>query len=208
MLAIGLPAGAEFFLLSLIMGTVYAVTRAFGADAQAGYGIGSRLMQACFMPAVAISFAVAAVVGQNYGARAYLRVRQTTFESVKLVVGFMLFFTLVCQVVPAELVSLFSAEPGVIDAGVDYLRVMSLGFFASGVVFVGAGVFQGLGNTWPSRFASALRAAAFIVPVVALSTREGFELHTIWLISLGTVLGQLVLVQFLLRRELSVRAPA
>jgi putative MATE family efflux protein len=208
MLAIGLPAGAEFFLLSLIMGTVYAVTGPFGAEAQAGYGIGSRLMQACFMPAVAISFAVAAVVGQNYGSRAFLRVRQTTLESVKLVLGFMIFFTLVCQLFASQLVSLFSSDPRVIDAGVGYLRVMSLGYFASGLVFVGAGVFQGLGNTWPSLLASGLRAVAFIVPVLALSRSPGFDLYTIWWISLGTVLGQLVLVQYLLRRELAARAPA
>jgi putative MATE family efflux protein len=207
MLSIGLPAGAEFFLLSLIMGTVYAVTRPFGPEAQAGYGIGSRLMQACFMPAVAISFAVAAVVGQNYGSGAFQRVRETTSESVKLVLGFMLFFTAVCQLFSTQLVSLFSNDPRVIDAGVGYLRVLSLGFFASGLVFVGAGVFQGLGNTWPSLLASGLRAVAFIAPVLVLSTSAGFDLYTIWWISLATVLGQLLLVQYLVRRELAARAP-
>ncbi|WP_437533405.1 MATE family efflux transporter [Sorangium sp. So ce726] len=204
---IGLPSGAEFLLLGVTMGVIYAVTRPFGSEAQAGFGIGLRLMQAGFMPAVAISFAAAAVVGQNYGSRAYARVRETVIESMKLMLGFMLFFTLICQVFPAQLVALFSPAPDVIAAGVDYLQVISWSYFASGIVFVCAGVFQGLGNTWPSLVASGARALAFIVPVLALSARPGFRMHTIWLVSVGTTLGQLGLQQILLRRELALRAP-
>jgi putative MATE family efflux protein len=207
MLGIGLPAGGEFLLLSVTMGVTYAVTGQFGADAQAGFGIGSRLMQAGFMPAVAISFSAAAVVGQNYGARAFARVRETALESIKLVLWFMLFFTGVCQIVPRELVSLFSPAEEVVAAGVDYLKVVSWGYFASGIMFVGAGVFQGLGNTWPSLLASGTRTLAFTVPVLVLSWRPGLELHTIWLIWLVTAIGQLGLQLLLLRRELAIKAP-
>jgi putative MATE family efflux protein len=207
MLGIGLPAGAEFLLLSITMGVTYAVTRQFGAEEQAGFGVGSRLMQAGFMPAVAISFSAAAVVGQNYGARAFARVRETAFESIKLVLWFMLFFTGVCQLVPRELVSLFSPEAGVVAAGVDYLKVVSWGYFASGIMFVGAGVFQGLGNTWPSLLASGTRTVAFTVPVLVLSARPGFQVHTIWIVWLVTAIGQLGLQLFLLRRELAKKAP-
>jgi Na+-driven multidrug efflux pump len=194
-------------LLSITMGVTYAVTRRFGPEAQAGFGIGSRLMQAGFMPAVAISFSAAAVVGQNYGARAFARVRETALESIKLVLWFMLFFTGVCQLVPRELVGLFSPEGEVVAAGVDYLKVVSWGYFASGIMFVGAGVFQGLGNTWPSLLASGTRTVAFTVPVLVLSERPGFQVHTIWIVWLVTAIGQLVLQLFLLRRELAKKAP-
>ncbi|WP_437298250.1 MATE family efflux transporter [Sorangium sp. So ce426] len=207
LVAIGLPSGAEFLLLAVTMGVIYVVTRPFGSEAQAGFGIGLRLMQAGFMPAVAISFSAAAVVGQNYGSRAYARVRETALESVKLVLGFMLFFTLVCQVFPAQLVALFSPAPDVVAAGVDYLQVTSWGYFASGIVFVCAGVFQGLGNTWPSLAASGARAVAFVLPVLVLSARPGFRMHTIWLVSVATTLGQLGLQQILLRRELALKVP-
>ena len=48
---------------------VYVVSRPFGAAAQAGFGIGMRIVQACFLPVVALGFAVAPVAGQNFGAR-------------------------------------------------------------------------------------------------------------------------------------------
>jgi putative MATE family efflux protein len=207
MLGIGLPAGTEFLLTAITLGVVYVVTRPFGAEAQAGFGIASRVMQAGFMPAVAIGFAAAAVVGQNFGSQRFDRVREAAREGVKLVIVFMLAFTALCQLAPAPLLSLFSTAPEVVAAGVDYLRTVSWGYIASGVVFVCAGIFQGLGNTWPSLGASSLRAAAFVVPVLLMSAHAGFQMHSIWVTSLGAVLLQLLVQQLLLRRELRKKAP-
>ncbi|HKY40987.1 MAG TPA: hypothetical protein VJN18_33865 [Polyangiaceae bacterium] len=74
-------------------------------------------------------------------------------------------------------------------------------------MFVFGGVFQGLGNTWPSLLASALRASAYIAPALVISSRPSFALHTIWLVSVASVLFQLLLQQAFLRRELRVKAP-
>src|SRR5687767_4707833 len=46
MLGIGLPAGAEFALLAVYLFVVYVVSRPFGSAAQAGFGIGMRIVQA------------------------------------------------------------------------------------------------------------------------------------------------------------------
>ncbi|MFT3925876.1 MAG: MATE family efflux transporter [Myxococcales bacterium] len=207
MLSIGLPAGTEFVFISLNMGVIYAAMKKFGPEAQAGFGIGSRVMQAGFMPAVAISFSVAAVVGQNFGAGAYPRVREAYRESAKLTVVLMLLFTLVCQVVPAPMVRAFTADAGSIEVGADYLRSISLMYVASGLVFVIAGIFQGIGNTWPSLACSAVRCLLFVGPVAALMVHGDFEIHTIWILSVASVFVQLGLCLYLLRRELAIKVP-
>ena len=46
MLKIGLPAGAEFALMAVYLFVVYTISRPFGAAAQAGFGIGMRVVQA------------------------------------------------------------------------------------------------------------------------------------------------------------------
>ena len=76
-LKIGLPAGFEFLLVAVYLFIVYTVSRPFGAAAQAGFGIGQRIVQAGFMPVVALGFAVAPVAGQNFGAGKADRVRET-----------------------------------------------------------------------------------------------------------------------------------
>jgi len=50
LLRIGVPAGAEFLLLFVYIMIVYAIIRGFGPAAQAGFGIGARVMQAFFLP--------------------------------------------------------------------------------------------------------------------------------------------------------------
>ncbi len=65
-LAIGLPAGGEFVIMFVIFSFIYFVIRPFGASAQAGFGVGTRVMQAIFLPAMAVAFAVAPIVGQNF----------------------------------------------------------------------------------------------------------------------------------------------
>jgi len=47
------------------------------AGAQAGFGVGGRVMQALFLPVMAIAFAASPVAGQNFGAGQYARVRET-----------------------------------------------------------------------------------------------------------------------------------
>lgn len=82
MLQIGMPAGAEFVLLFGYIIFVYAIIRDFGPAAQAGFGVGARVMQALFLPVAALSFAVAPVVGQNFGGRRRDRVRQSVYSTI------------------------------------------------------------------------------------------------------------------------------
>jgi hypothetical protein len=44
MLAIGLPAGVEFAITAAYLALVFAAARPFGAAAQAGFGIGMRIL--------------------------------------------------------------------------------------------------------------------------------------------------------------------
>ena len=67
MLNIGLPSGGEFLMLGVYSLIIYWIIRHFGAAAQAGFGIGGRVMQALFLPAMAVAFAVPAIAGgQNF----------------------------------------------------------------------------------------------------------------------------------------------
>ena len=201
MLKIGLPAGAEFALISVYMVLVYDITRHFGTPAQAGFGIGVRLMQALFLPAVAIAFATAPVAGQNFGARLGERVREAFRAAASMSVAVMLVFTLLCHVAPAAMVRFFSPDEAVVAFGSEYLRIVSWNFVASGLVLVTSSMFQGMGHTLPTLVSSALRLLVFALPAYTLSHRPGFEMRHVWYLSVASVVIQLCLNLWLLRRE-------
>lgn len=211
LLAVGLPAGAEFALTAVYLLIVYVVARPFGAAAQAGFGIGMRILQAGFMPVVALGFAVAPVAGQNFGARKAQRVRDT-FRSALLLGGtVMVAFTILCHLVPAPMVGFFSADAGVVAIGTEYLRIISWAFVGSGVIFVSSSMFQAMGNTIPSLISSFARIATVTVSVLLLSRNAGFQLRWIWILSAASVGLQmglsLLLLQNEFRRKLAFASP-
>ena len=211
MLGIGLPAGAEFALLAVYLFIVYAVSRPFGSAAQAGFGIGMRVVQAGFMPVVALGFAVAPVAGQNFGARKADRVRSAFRSAALMAAGVMIVFTFMCQALAAPMVGFFSSDPQVIAVGVEYLRIVSWTFAASGIIFVGSSMFQALGHTLPALIASFCRILLVGIPAFILSRMPGFHLNWIWYLSIAALIVQLAINLLLLQREMRLRlqfAPA
>jgi putative MATE family efflux protein len=205
MLKIGLPAGAEFAFMAVYLMIVYVVSRPFGAAAQAGFGIGIRIIQACFLPVVALGFAVGPVAGQNFGARKADRVRQTFRTGAALAAGAMFVLALMVWLAAGPMVGVFSSDPQVIAVGEEYLHIIAFNFVASGIVFVSSSMFQAMGNTIPSLITSAARIAIVAVPVLLLAQTPGFALRWIWYISAGAVVVQLAINLWLLQREFRVR---
>jgi len=205
MLVIGLPAGFEFAMMALYMFVVYSITRPFGAAAQAGFGIGLRVVQAGFMPVVALGFSVAPVAGQNFGARQAQRVKDTFKDAAIMAAAVMLLFALACHIAPAALVGIFSDDPAVIAVGEEYLRIVSWNYVASGLIFVASSMFQAMGNTIPSLIASAVRIGLVAIPSFMLARMPGFQLNWLWYLSVGAVIVQLALSMLLLRQEFGRR---
>lgn len=208
MLGIGLPAGAEFGLMAVYLMIIYAVIRPFGAAAQAGFGIGMRIVQAGFMPIVALGIAVAPVAGQNFGAGRYERVRETFRVACLMASAAMVAFAIVCQLVPAALIGGFSRDPHVLAVGEEYLRIVSWNFVASGIIFVASSTFQAIGNTVPALVASFARILVVALPLLALPRLAGFQLAWIWYLSVSAITLQMAMSLWLLRREFAARLGA
>jgi putative MATE family efflux protein len=201
MMAVGAPAGGEFLLISLHMILVYRLIQGFGAAAQAGFGIGSRVMQSLFLPVVAIAFAASPVVGQNFGARLADRVRETFRWAAVMASAVMMVLTVLCHISPAALIRPFSSDPAVILVGGEYLRITSWNFVPSAIVFTSSSIFQGIGNSVPPVIISAARLLLFAVPAFLLSRTAGFELRQIWYVGVAAVIVQMTLNIWLLQRE-------
>jgi putative MATE family efflux protein len=205
MLAIGMPAGFEFGITALYMIIVYSITRPFGAAAQAGFGIGQRVVQAGFMPIVALGFSVAPVAGQNFGARLPQRVKATFKDAALMASGVGVLFAIACQIAPAAMIGVFTSDPEVIAVGEEYLRIVSLTFIPSGLIFVSSSMFQAMGNTIPSLVTSTIRITLVAIPALVLARSAGFHLRWIWYLSAFAVLVQLTASMLLLRREFARR---
>jgi Na+-driven multidrug efflux pump len=204
-LAVGLPPGGEFGFMFLFMGVIYWSISIFGSEAQAGFGIGSRVMQAIFLPAMAIAFATAPVAGQNMGAGKFDRVRQTFTTAAVMLSCLMLLLTAFCHIRPNLLIAMFSDEPAVIAAGAGFLQIISYNFVANGIIFTCSGMFQAMGNTVPSLLTSGSRLITFVLPAVWMARQPWFEINQLWYVSVVSISLQAVLAWLLVEREMRIR---
>ena len=205
MLRVGLPSGGEFVIMVLLNTAIYALIRDFGAAAQAGFGIAGRVMQALAMPSMAISFAIPAVAGQNFGGRRPERVVETLKQALALELVLMAGVIAACQLWAPVPVRWFSDDPQAIAAGVTILRVVSWNFFGLGIVFACSGMFQAMGNTLPALLSSMTRLLTFVLPALWLGQRPGFALVDVWHLSVASVFLQAIVSLVLVRRQMGLR---
>jgi putative MATE family efflux protein len=119
----------------------------FGSEIVAGYTIAIRIVSFILLPSWGISNAASTLVGQNLGAkkpeRAERAVRITGLMNMLLLgtVG------LVLVLIPAPFIRLFIHEPVVLKAGIECLRIVSIGFISYGLGMVLVNSFNGAGDT-------------------------------------------------------------
>ena len=198
---IGLPAGGEFGVMAIFAGVLYWAARGFGTPAQGGIGIGFRVNQMVFIPALAIAFAAAPLAGQNFGARQGTRVRETFRVVATYCAIFMGVLSLLAQVLAEPLVRVFTTDPATLEVGTQYVRWMSWAFAPIGVTMCASSVMQGMGNTWPAFSSSVVRIATFALPTVWLASRPGFQLWEMYVLSFVTIVLQMAMNWLWLRRE-------
>lgn len=207
MLKIGLPAGAEFALMGIYMAVVYAITKPFGPAAQGGFTIGVRVVQAVFLPVVALGFSVAPVAGQNFAARKGDRVREVFKAGIMMAAGLMLLTSIGLYFGAEAVMRIFTTDVEATRVGVEYLHIVVITFVASGITFVTSSMFQALGNTLPSLATSAMRLLIAVIPAVLLSRVSGFQLTWIWYLSVLSVFLQMTANLLLVRREMRLKLP-
>lgn len=205
MLKIGIPAGGEFAILFISMAIIYALIRDFGAAAQAGFGVGSRVMQSILLPVMAVALSAAPVAAQNVAAGKAARAREAFWTSAAIGSVLMMGATLFAHWRPEWLVSPFSSDPAVLEVASHFLRTISWNFVASGLVFTCSGMFQAMGNTMPALLASAVRVGLFSVVALWTARLPGFQVHWIWRVSVLATTAHAVASLWLLRTEANRR---
>ena len=204
-LNVGLPAGGEFVMIFIFMAVIYYVLRDFGAAAQAGFGIGTRVVGLIQMPALAVALAAGPIAGQNFGAGNAARVRETFVKAALIGTAVMIAFMVPAQFAPWLVLGGFSNDRETMAVASQFLHFVSFNLVAQGFVFTCSSMFQGLGNTKPVLLSSMSRVFTYSLPAIWLSTRPGFRIEHVWYLSIATTTLQAAFSVWLLRREFAKR---
>jgi Na+-driven multidrug efflux pump len=190
------------FLLAANLLITYRVIREYGTAAIASVGIGFRVLQAVYIPVIALASAMAAMVGQNYGAGNYDRIGGAFRLAWTISIIFMICCTLICRWFPAIIIGAFTGDSEVIRYGVIYLKIFSLGYVMVGTIMVAGAAFQGLGKTYPSLAGALLDNALFAGLVFTLPAYFDWGIQSIWWIKVTTAAIESLAVALWLKAEM------
>ncbi len=133
----------------------------FGDLATAGYGAALRVEQVFLLPVIGLNTAVLSIGGQNFGAKAYDRIRELYIKALLFGSSFMAISGIIIFFGAEFFVSLFTDNQEAVTKGAIYLKVAALIAPIYPVFFITTAVFQAVKKPLYSLYLSILRLTAF-----------------------------------------------
>ena len=162
--------GMSGFTMAITNCTVQVVCNAtlqvYGGDLYVGImTVINSLREVAIMPVHGVTNSAQPVMGFNYGAREYRRVKKAiVFTSV-----FSFFSTTLAWALlhgfPEFFIRMFNQDPALIEAGIPALRLYFFGFFMMSLQFAGQAVFVALGKSKQAVFFSIFRKVVIVTPL-------------------------------------------
>lgn len=190
---IGLPAGLQQLVVSAGALVLVSIVNQFGHTLTAAFGSGMRLDQFTIMPAMSLGLAISAMVGQNLGAGRHLRVKQTVYWGVMLSGAMALTISILVFGLAPWLMLVFTRDPAVQNAGVSFLRTVSLSYVPVALLFAFNGVMRGAGDTLPAMLISVASLWLIRLPLAAYLSATALGAFGIWIaIVASSVVGSIL----------------
>lgn len=108
------------------------------------------------------------VLGYNFGAKEYRRVKQAIRFTALIAFVYMFVAWLFVIILAGPIMSVFTSDSQMIEAGKEALKLYFFGFFFMGFQFVGQSTFTGLGCARRAIFFSLFRKVIIVVPLTII----------------------------------------
>ena len=173
-----------------------ASLEAYGGDLYVGVmTVINSIREIITMPVQGITNGSQPVLGYNYGAGQYERVRQGIRFTTVLTVGYSIAIWAVVMLLPGPLIRIFNNEADLIAAGIPAFRIYFATFFFMAFQFIGQSTFVGLGRSKSAVFFSLLRKAFIVAPLTLILPLVGFGADGVFLAEpISNVLGGLACI--------------
>ncbi|NLC53669.1 MAG: MATE family efflux transporter [Firmicutes bacterium] len=189
---IGLPTGIQQMLVATGMMALSRIVNNFGTTAVAAYTAAGRIDSFASMPAMNLSAALSAFVGQNLGAGKPERVKRGYLSTLAMAGAIALATTLTVALFGRELIALFNTDPEVISIGASYLIIVGSFYPIFAWMFITNGVLRGAGDTLIPMLFSVFSLWLIRVPVSSLLAQRLGTNGIWWGIPIAWTIGALL----------------
>lgn len=152
----------------------------YGGDLAVGaFGIINTMMMIIVMIVVGLNQGAQPIIGYNYGAMRYDRVRSAFFYTLKIATVISTMGFIIGQFFPRLFASAFTTDETLLDITENGIRIAIAAFPLVGFQIVTSGLFQSIGHAKKAIIQSISRQIILLIPCVLLFPRF-FGLNGVW----------------------------
>lgn len=146
-----------------------AMLQRFGGDLYVGVmTVINSVREVITMPVSGLTNSAQPVMGFNYGAGKYGRVRKAIVFMSFVCILYTIGVWGMVHTFPEFFIRIFNREGELVEAGVPAMRVYFFGFFMMSLQFAGQSVFVGLGKSKKAVFFSIFRKVVIVIPLILI----------------------------------------
>ena len=165
---LGYPAMVMQSLYTVYIIILNAILAGFCDEAVTVLGLYYKLQMFFFIPLMALQTCIVPILSYNYARRSYDRCREIVRDSLIISISFMAVGVFCFEVIPVQVIGLFSDSPEVIDIGIVAFRWIGASFFSAALSLMFPVVFQALGSPLPSVLLSLTRQIFWGLSLIGL----------------------------------------
>lgn len=180
-----LSIGISSFVMQLATSMVQVINnnalKTYGGDLAIGaMTTVNAVALLCFMPVYGISQGAQPVIGYNYGAKQFDRMKEAL--KISMGVGTLIFFVILffIESFPIAIVKMFNNDPTIIKMSVEGMRIYLIAMPAIGLAMAGSNYFLAVGKGKIAMFLSLLRQVILLIPLITICSKL-LGLRGIWL---------------------------
>lgn len=154
---------------SLVQIVCNATLQAFGGDLYVGVmTVINSVREVVTMPVQGITHSAQPIMGFNYGAGEYKRVKKAIVFTSVSAIAYTTFVWLLVHGFPEFFIRIFNQDADLVAAGVPGMKIYYFGFFLMSLQFSGQAVFVALGKAKRAIFFSIFRKVIIVIPLTLL----------------------------------------
>ena len=179
-LRVGLPSIVTIGLSSVSSFFINQILLAYSTTATAVFGVWLKLQNFCYMPCFGLNNGMVPIISYNWGAKKPDRVRRTIMLSVLGIVILMCILTVIFELIPGTVLTLFSAGEQMRAIGMVCIRacVLSLPFGAASMIL--ASGMQALDHSRYALVINIMRQCVFLISSFSLISVITHSQTLIW----------------------------
>ena len=165
---IALPAAGSNIITPVVWSFITAIVASMGTEAVAAFGVVSKIESMAVIVIFAISASVAPLVGQNYGASNYQRIKSSILTGFGLGIGWSVLVAILLYTFGEKIICLINADPEIVEKGTWYFLWVPWTFGLLGIRIISCSAFNSIGRPYLSTLLIVLHMVLLYLPLISI----------------------------------------